>query len=281
MKISKVLQKAKEELRSAKIESDVLDSMILLCHSLNFSREQVVFNPDLELTQNQIEIFFQLIARRKNREPISHIINKREFYGLDFFVDKNVLDPRADSESLIELVLENVDKNKNLEILEIGSGSGCLIITLLKNLINAKGMAVDISKEAIAIAKKNSQTHQVDSRLEFIYSDIFEKISNKKFDIIISNPPYIKTKAIENLQDEVRLFEPRLALDGGIDGLNFYKRIAKESSNFLKKDGIIFLEVGDDQKKEVTEIFDAQNFKLQKVKKDLAGFERALMFILN
>lgn len=279
MKISEVLKKSHEEMQSAKIESYMLDSMILLRESLNFTREQVVFNPDLELTQKQTQDFFNLVARRKNREPISHIINKREFYGLDFFVNKNVLDPRPDSESLIELVLENVDKNKNLEILEIGCGSGCLIITLLKNLPNASGVAVDISIEALEIAKKNSLTHDVSSRINFVESNLFQEISQRKFDIIISNPPYIRTKDIETLSDEVRLFEPRLALDGGDDGLDFYRNIARESREFLTVAGAIFLEIGHDQKDEVEEIFAKENFKLQKIKKDLAGFQRSLMFI--
>jgi len=286
MKIADLLLKSQKQLQQKNIISAALDSILLLQHATSFSKEQIIFNPNLELSQQQELFFWQLVARREVREPISHIINKREFYGLNFFVEASVLDPRPDSESLIELVLEIFqNKNEQLQILELGVGSGCLIISLLKNLPNATAVAVDISEKALQIANKNALSNQVQSRLELIESDLFSNVDKRdyaqKFDLIISNPPYIPTNLIENLADEVRLFEPRLALDGGVDGYDFYRRIAFDCKHFLKSSGVVAVEVGDDQLQKVQEIFAANNLILNTKKQDLAGFERGAAFIIK
>lgn len=280
MKIAQALQIAKENFTTAKIDSASLDAMLLLSFACGFSKEKIIFNPDLELSAKQYEDFQALVARRQRREPISHILNNREFYGLDFYVDKNVLDPRADSESLIELVLQKFpDKNAVLNILEIGVGSGCLVITLLAQYKNSQAVGVDISDAALQVAQKNAVANDVSARLQLQQSDLFSSLNDlTKFDLIISNPPYISKAQIEELADEVRLFEPRLALDGGIDGYDFYRRIAKSCKNFLKPQGQVVVEIGYDQKQEVENIFRARGFSLTDVKCDLAGVQRVLCF---
>jgi release factor glutamine methyltransferase len=223
------------------------------------------------------------VQRRARREPVSYIIGKREFFGEDFFVSADVLDPRPDSESLIELVLEILpDKNQELKILELGVGSGCLIITLLKNYKMAQGFGVDISKKAVEICRRNALSHQVYKRLNLLQSDLFNFLGhNQKFDLIISNPPYIKSEEINNLEPEVKIYEPRCALDGGKDGLDFYKKIAAKAKLFLNQNAKIILEIGFGQKERITEIFVEKNFLTAAIKPDLSGIERVLCFIDN
>ncbi|MBP7710053.1 MAG: peptide chain release factor N(5)-glutamine methyltransferase [Rickettsiales bacterium] len=280
MKISSALAQARLELDSKGVSSSKLDSLILLSHALLVSKEQIIFNPDRELNEAQQKVFFDLIKRRAAREPVSHLINKREFFGEDFFVSKDVLDPRPDSESLIELVLKKLpDKNQKLKILEIGVGSGCLVITLLKAFQMADAIGVDISEEALKICQKNAETHQVQNRLNLKKSDLFSALNpNEKFDLIISNPPYIPSQEIETLEPEVKNHEPRTALDGGADGLDLYKKIAASAKNFLKKDGKIILEIGFGQQKDVTKIFADNGLLLIDSRRDLSGIERALCF---
>ncbi len=280
MKISDLLAQAKNQLENSGVSSSKLDSLVLLTHALSVSKEQIIFNPDLEPDQSLQEKFWSMIRRRAKREPVSHIIGKKEFYGYDFFVTSDVLDPRPDSESLIELVLKKFpQKNSKLKILEVGTGSGCLIITLLRcfNLADADG--IDVSEKALEICRRNAAANQVQNRLELLQSDLFSSLAaNKKFDLIISNPPYIPSKDILELESEVKNFEPHLALDGGFDGLDFYRAIASKAPNFLQKNGRIILEIGFDQKEEVVKIFEGKNFIFEESQTDLAGISRALCF---
>lgn len=283
MRISDILTLAKNQLKNSGVVSFKLDSLILLSHTLSFSKEQIIFNPEFELNSEQETTFLNLIKRRCNREPVSHLIGKREFYGRNFIVTSDVLDPRPDSETLIETALANFpDKKQNIEILEVGCGSGCLIITLLKELENSAAYALDISNKALEISTKNAELNEVKNRIQFLQSDIFSALKNNeefKFDLIISNPPYIPSQDIEELEPEVKIFEPRIALDGGKDGLDFYRRIAEEAKNFLKNNGKIILEIGINQEKEIIKIFTSQNFKFIDAKQDLAGIIRVLSFI--
>jgi len=287
VKISAALSQARQILDSEGVSNGKLDSLILLTHTLfllggPYSKEWIIFNPDFELNSQQRQLFSDLISRRKNREPVSQIIGKREFFGEDFLVTKDVLDPRPDSESLIELVLKTFPQvDKKINILELGTGSGCLIITLLKLYKTADGEGVDISDEALEICKKNSATHQVQSRLNLKKSDLFAVLNlEKKFDLIISNPPYIPSKEIADLEPEVRVHEPRIALDGGADGFDFYRKIAESAEKFLNKNGKIILEIGFGQKEKIIEIFSENNFRFIESKLDLSGIDRALCFEL-
>jgi release factor glutamine methyltransferase len=280
MKIFDALKIARGELSRSGVNTAFLDSLLLMSHTTSSCKEKIIFNPELKLTKCEADIFFSLVARRSKREPISHIIQNREFFGVDFFVNKFVLDPRPDSETLIELALKLFDGKKELSILDIGTGSACLIIALLQQFQNAKAVAVDIDENALLVAKKNAATHKLSDKIEFICCDLFAKIDGK-FDLIISNPPYIKSSEIKKLENEVRLYEPILALDGGDDGLDFYRKIANNSADFLKEGGVVILEAGYDQKLTVEEIFLENNFQLKSYKKDLGGIDRALCFIPN
>lgn len=285
MKIADILFQARQVLDAKGVSNSKLDSLILLSHALfllgeNFSKEKIIFNPDLELNEEQQKSFLALIARRAKREPVSHIIGKREFFGEDFLVNSAVLDPRPDSETLIETVLKKFpNQNQQLKVLELGVGSGCLIVTLLKSYKLAQAMAVDISKAAIEVAQKNSITHQVQDRLQIIESDLFQTLNGgQTFDLIISNPPYIESKAIDLLQPEVKIYEPRTALDGGLDGLDFYRRIANNAKKFLSENGQIILEIGYGQESEIEKIFLENNFIFESANRDLAGILRVMSF---
>lgn len=282
MLISEALNKAANKLKEKGVDSNRIDAFLILGHALGLNREQIMLNQHLSLNKQQEEKFLALLARREKYEPVSHIIGKREFYSNEFVVSSDVLDPRPDSESLIDLALKTFpEKNDKLRILELGVGSGCLIITLLKHLPHATGIGVDINEASLSIAKRNAISLKVDNRIELIKSDWFKNIADKaadKFDLIISNPPYIKTNDIQNLQNEVKRFEPIMALDGGNDGLDCYKEIAKDAGNFLKESGFLILEIGQDQEKDVIKIFEDSGLKFVEDIKDLGGIIRCLLF---
>ena len=278
MKASEALKQSKIKLQSAQIPSYQIDALILLCFTLNLSKEQVIFNPSLELSEQQNANFSALIERRIKREPISHIIGKREFFGQDFQVNSAVLDPRPDSETLIETVLSQHAPTDHLKLLELGVGSACLLLTLLSKLNNARGIGVDISQQALQTAIANSKLLKLEERVEFRQSNWFENLKNMQFDLIISNPPYIKSQDIETLESEVRDYEPRLALDGGADGLDCYRAIAADVNDFLKDDASLVLEIGQGQEQEIEQIFQKSGLVLVKSVKDLGQIIRCLVF---
>ena len=216
---------------------------------------------------------YKVIERRKMGEPLSKILGHRGFWRGDFIVDKNVLDPRADSEALIQAVLEKFpDKNQPLRILDLGTGSGCLLISLLMEYKNAKGVGVDISQKAIKIANKNALKNKV--KADFICADMENLPQNLGvFDIVISNPPYIPRKEIETLDKNVKDYDPLLALDGGEDGLKFYRIITQKAPA-----SVVFLEIGKGQEKEVQKIFEEKKWRLWDTKKDFGGIIRVLIF---
>jgi release factor glutamine methyltransferase len=278
--IENILKEAIEILQKNSVASPILDARLLLSFATSLSKEDIIFNAQqINLSENQIKKYFELIHKRAKKIPLTHLTNNREFFANNFYVDENVLDPRPDSEALIEMAIKEFEKISFLEICEIGCGSGCLIISLLKYFENWRGLAIDISNKALVIAKKNADTNQVLTRINFLESNLFNNFKGDQiFDIIISNPPYIPTNDIENLQDEVRLYEPRIALDGGFDGLDFYRKIAEQSQKFLKNNGDIFLEIGYNQYQDVKKIFENNNFKFIDFKKDLSGIIRVLQF---
>jgi release factor glutamine methyltransferase len=283
VKVENALKEAIEILQKNSVASAILDARILIQYVLSLSREDIVFKAlQIDISENNQKKYFDLIDQRAKKIPLTHLTNNREFFANKFYVDENVLDPRPDSEALVELVMEKFNKLSSLNICEIGCGSGCLIISLLKHFENWLGLALDISNKALLIAEKNAKINQVSNRLNFIQSDLFKNLHHDQiFDIIISNPPYIPTNDIENLQDEVRLYEPRIALDGGLDGLDFYRKIAEQSQKFLKNNGDIFLEIGYNQHQDVKNIFENNNFKFIDFKKDLSGIIRVLQFQKN
>lgn len=281
MKFTKYLTETANKLKENPHSSANIEARLLISYILQIDINQLFLKDDLDLTIDQKNQLKKLIKRRVNGEPMAYILGRREFYGNDFIIDKNVLDPRCDSEAIIELIKEQYQNQslQSLKLIELGIGSGCLIISILMEFKMWMGIGVDISKKAIIIAKKNCQKFDLTTRLKIINGDLFSKIKlNEKFDIIISNPPYIPSAEIKNLQNEVAIFEPKIALDGGLDGLDFYRNIANKSSQFLEKNGSIFLEIGYNQEESVIKIFNIHNFYLHSKKADLANIVRILHF---
>jgi len=265
-------------LQEAGIESAGLDARILLEHILGVSREELLFSLDLTLTTAQYTRLENLVEERKKRSPIAKLIGKREFWGLDFTVSAATLDPRPDSETLIEEILERVqDRAFALKILDLGTGTGCLLFSLLSEFPAAKGVAVDVSAEALEIARQNAASLGLVERVDFIHSKWAENIHGEKFDIIVSNPPYIPSAEIAELAPEVAVFEPKLALDGGVDGLDCYRTIIKQLPNLLAENGFAAFEIGIGQEKDIEKIAGENGLKLVTAKKDLGGIIRCLI----
>lgn len=270
MNISELLVNGKHLLKD--IEDGNIKARILLEYILKLSREKIVSNPNIEVSDNNVESYLNKINDIKNGMPIQYITNKQEFMKLNFYVDKNVLIPQPDTEILDEKAIEICNNHGNdIKILDLCTGSGAIGISIAKNIKNAKVYATDIKNTVIDIAKQNAKQNNVDN-IEFIVSDMFENIQEKDFDIIVSNPPYIETDVIKTLPTEVRN-EPIIALDGGKDGLKFYKIILSEYKKYLKKDGYLLLEIGYNQAKSVGELINL-NYSIIE---DLAGNDRVII----
>lgn len=279
MKILELFNNSVKLLDNVGIKTSKLDVKILLAHLLNIDSKELILHFNKNVKQEFIDNFNKLLSRRINREPIANILNKKLFWDYSFFVDQNVLTPRNDSETLIEAVLSHYkNKNQELKILDLGTGSGCLILTLLKIYKNANGIGIDINEKSLQIAKKNAELLEIDNRISFIKNNWNDNIDDK-FDIIISNPPYIPTDEIDILEPEVNKFNPLLALDGGTDGLDYYKYLSKSLQKNIKNSTKIFLEIGKGQENDIDYIFSANNYKLLNMYKDLSGVNRVLCFV--
>lgn len=278
--INKAISIAAKKLKDCGVDNSWLDAKILLMHTLHLSKEEIFLRADLALDKTELDNFLLLVKEREKRIPISHIIGRREFYGRDFEVNSKTLDPRADTETLIEAIIANYpSKEKKLKILELGTGTGCIAVTLALEFNNALVTAVDISQEALEIAKRNINKHIKGNRVNILQSNFFSILDQgQKFDIIVSNPPYIKTSEIDTLQEEVKTYEPRLALDGGESGLDCYLQIAKDAKNYLDRSGKIFFEIGQGQEEDVCNIMTNEGYRLLSYFKDLNNIKRALSF---
>ena len=257
------------------ISDSKLKCRILLSNILNISKEYLLIHDNEKLDLKKEMKYKEYLVRLANNEPIQYIIKKQEFMKMNFYVDENVLIPQPDTEILVEEVIDKFKKNKEkLKILDLCTGSGCIGISIAKYIKMAQVFVSDISKEALKIAKLNAKENEV--KINFIESDLFENIEDYDFDIIVSNPPYIETKTIETLDKEVKK-EPIIALDGGKDGLDFYRKIILNVRKFLKEDGVLALEIGYNQKEEVIKLLEKQNYKEIYCKKDLAGNDRVIV----
>lgn len=255
-----------------------LDVETLLQKALDVDRLYILLNLERNLSEDEEKLFNKFINERLNNRPIAYIVGNREFMGLDFYVQEGVLIPRPDTEVLVEEVIE-LGKNKGpINILDIGTGSGAITVSLAKYLDNVKVTSVDISDIALEIGKKNAISNNVDDKITFIKSDLFTNIDkNMKFDIIVSNPPYIKREVIETLDKQVKDFEPYNALEGGIDGLDFYRAITTQAKNYLNKDGILAYEVGHDQSEDVGKLMEKDGYTNIYTRKDLQQIDRVVI----
>lgn len=276
MKIEDLLKLGIKELKN--IDESDLKVKIILSNLLGEDKSYLVIHKDREISGNIEAEFLNCVERLKQGEPVQYIIGKTEFYGLEFNVNSNVLIPQPDTEILVEEVIDIYNKsfsnyNENVTILDLCTGSGAIAVSLKKNLENTEVFASDISIKALEIAKKNADKNNTE--ITFIESNLFENI-NTKFDIIVSNPPYIERVVLKTLSEEVK-HEPVLALDGGEDGLDFYRKIAEEAKNYLKENGILAIEIGFDQKDSVTKLLEQEGYKDIYSKKDYSGNDRIVV----
>ncbi|CEJ72254.1 N5-glutamine S-adenosyl-L-methionine-dependent methyltransferase [[Clostridium] sordellii] len=279
MTIREILIKYMEKLSSIS-DTPKLDTEILLQKALgDVDRLYIQLNLDKKLSDEELKCFNEMINDRLNGRPIAYIVKNREFMALDFYVEEGVLIPRPDTEPLVEEVIELSKGMKDVTIVDIGTGSGAISVSLAKYIKNSYVYSLDISDKALSIGKKNAVNNEVDDKIEFIKSDVFTGIKdrNLKLDIIVSNPPYIKKEDIKTLHTQVKDYEPYIALEGGEDGLDFYRTITEESLKHLKSNGILAFEVGHDQANDVCTIMENHGYKKIYTKKDLQGIDRVVI----
>ncbi len=275
MNYRNIINKASMILRKNSISSATLDAEILLSESLKISREKIILNLENKLNPNQIINFEKFINRRKKKEPVSLIIGKKFFWKNEFNVNKNVLTPRFETEFLIEEILRKFKLSSSMRVLDIGLGSGCILISLLKEKKRWSGTGIDISPLAIKIAKINAKMQQVDNRIKFLNSDI-DKFSLGKYDLIVSNPPYINKIEYNNLDAGVKDYEPKSALYGGLDGFRIIEKVIKKSKTILKNNGLLAMEIGIGQYYKTSELLTKNGFFISKTVRDYQKIKRCL-----
>ena len=273
--VFEVIKAASEQFSAAHIDNPRLDAEILLAHVLKWRRLRLYVDSDKILPLESVLRFNQLVNQRLEGFPVAYLTGSKDFMGLTFAVNENVLIPRPDTEILAEGVGKYLrGLGREVIFADLGAGSGAICVSILKFVKNACAVAVDISESALDVAKLNAAKFHVEDRIKFFCGDLFEPLTGK-FDAIVSNPPYIQTNDLKNLQSEVKR-EPRLALDGGIDGLNFYRRIFSDAPRFLVKGGLLAVEIGINQAQAVKTLAEAANFVDIQIFKDLAGIERVV-----
>ena len=261
--VLEALTKNYKDLLNHNIQTAKIDTEVILADVLKISRVNLITKQNTSLDQEQEDLFAKLIKRRKQQEPVAYILNKKEFWNENYYVDKRVLIPRPETEILIEMLLKKVkDKSKVFQILDLGCGSGCLLISCLKEFNKSLGLGIDISSLALEVAKKNIQTHKINSRAKLLKLDLFKLDIKKKFDFILSNPPYLTSSEYRNLSKDVKDYEPKQALVGGFDGILYYKKIISFSKSSLKKNGFLALEIGDGQYKEIKKLLTNHSFRV-------------------
>ena len=272
------------QLVEAGIDNPRLETRLMLAHIKQCPASEVY--SDIDLDETQQKQLKAVLNRRLNHEPLDKILGTRSFFKYDFAVNSDVLSPRPDTETLVESVLETYpDRNQALNFLDLGTGSGCIIESLLAEYPNANGLAVDISAKALSVAQQNAESLGLSNRLNFLQADWFasdfvQKI-NRKFEVIVTNPPYIPTADITKLDKEVKNFDPLMALDGGVDGFSSYRRLAEVVPQLLTDGGYVFIEAGIDQAEKIAQIFTTGGLRLQAIKTDLSGIQRCVILQNN
>ena len=279
MEILELINNGSKQLKDKKIYSHKLDSEILLSKVLNKTREDLLINLNQEIEPQKISYFNRLIERRSSKEPIAYILKEKEFWSKKFLVDNNTLIPRPETELMVEKIVK-IFKTRDIFVLDIGTGTGCILLSILSELQNSKGIGIDISQKAIQMANANSEKHKLSQRAKF-YRRSLSEIYQNKFDLIVSNPPYIMKKDIKNLSDDIKKFEPKLALDGGNDGLDVIKKVIYKSKNILKIKGMLALEIGNEQFRKVSKILRNNKFKTRYLVKDYRTNIRCVLSTLE
>ena len=259
------------------IETPELDARIILKEVLSLDDKDLILKESLDISNEMIEKIIAIESRRLNGEPISKIFKKRDFYNSTFLISNDVLDPRPETELIVEIANNFIDKNEVKNILDLGTGSGCILLSILKENKMINGLGIDLSKDAISIAKQNSKKLNLETQSNFLISNWMSSL-NYKYDLVVSNPPYIASEDIKKLSKSVKIYDPILSLDGGDDGLNSYRLIASDLKRVVSKNALIIIEIGYNQSLQVIEIFKKNNFKLMKKYNDINGLDRVLTF---
>ena len=276
MNIKENLNQATYILEANKISNPYLDSEILLSKSINKDKKYIILNPKELLKSNQLNSFNRLIERRKKGEPIAYLINKKDFWKNEFYVNKDVLIPRPDTETLVDQILKIYSNQSKLQILDIGTGSGCVLLSILKERTSFYGTGIDISKKSINVSKFNAKKLKLSNRVKFYNSDV-DNFKIGKYDLIVSNPPYIELFNLKYLDKDVVNFEPKLALNGGFDGFSKIRKVIMKAKNLIKKNGKLILEIGFNQKNEVKKILNKEGFYINKFIKDYGNNDRCII----
>ena len=276
MNYNEILKKGENFLKKKKIQNPNLDVELILSKVLNRNREEIILNLNKNLKNTDIMKFKHYLFRRYQNEPMAYILGYKYFWKHKFLTNKSVLIPRPDTELIIEETLKYLPNNNSKKILDIGTGSGCIVVSLIKERPKCAATAIDISINAIKVAKTNAKLHQLENKINFINIDI-DKYNSYNYDLIISNPPYINSIELNRLDNDIKFHEPRLALSGGFDGLRDLKKIIFKSKKLLKINGKLILEIGHKQKNHCKKILNENNFYINKISKDLSGKDRCIV----
>lgn len=279
--IETLIREISTNFRLAGIDDPVREAKSIIAAALQKESSFLVAHPEYIPTQAESAIVEAFASRRSNREPFSQIVGSREFYNLDFVVSRDVLTPRPETELVVERAINVISSKQLSDFCDVGIGSGCISIAVLKNLPNVHATGLEISESAIKIAQENARRHEVEHRFEIVQSDLFESVGDRRFDLVVSNPPYIAIADLKTLEPEVTEYEPFTALTDGGTGLSFIEKIITTAPKYLHRSGVLILEIGHDQAVPVTEMFDQRVWTDVQIDRDLQGHPRVVSSVLR
>ena len=276
MNYNQILKEGENFLKKSNIKSPNLDTELILSKIINKKREEILLNSKNKLKNTDLKKFKSYLLRRYHKEPMAYILGYKHFWKHKFLTNKSVLIPRPDTELIVEETLKHLPIDKSKKILDVGTGSGCIVVSLIKERPKCAATAIDISRKALNVAKTNAKLHQVENKIKFINIDI-DKYKSSNYDLIISNPPYINSIELNRLDDDIKLHEPKIALSGGFDGFRDIKKVIIVSKKLLKLNGKLIIEIGHKQKNQSVKILNENGYYINKISKDLAGKDRCII----